>query len=173
MADSDRTPTSIVPIDGMKMFNEFQSQSRARMEATIKLVIIISGGMLTLSVGAILGKVPPKITADLVPVLIWGWSLLFYSIAASMLLMGLMIIATFHMGLRMKKVLENEKPGVVIIATWTWLRVLNATLGISILISCVAGIALMACVALGVVNETATQSSTPISHPALPKATNP
>ena len=150
MPDQDATPTPVKPIEALKLFNEFQSQSRARMEATLKLVLVISGGMLTLSVGAVLGGSPPNIPADLLPALWWAWGLLFYSIAASLLLMFLMIIATFHMGIRWRKALEGKKESFAFIATWPWLRVINGVIGVSVLCSCVAGIALMAYVALGV-----------------------
>ena len=176
MTERDLKPASFEPADGLKQFNEFQSQSRARMEATLKLVLVVSGGMLTLSVGAVLGNTPPNIPSHLLPALAWAWSLLFYSIATSLLLMFSMIIATFHMGVLMRKKLEEPQGGFAFVATWPWLRVLNGILGVSVLVSCVAGIAVMAYVALGVANtigvirapaSTAIISPTTTSNPAL------
>ena len=155
MTNQDPPPASIGPAEALKLFNEFQSQSRARAETTLKLILVVSGGMLTLSVGAVLGDSPPKIPAHLLPALTWGWGLLFYSIAASLLLMFSMIIATFHMGILWRKTLENQKESFSFIATWSWLRVLNGALGVSVLFSCVVGIGLMAHVALGVADSAA------------------
>ena len=176
MTDQEQTPASVNPIEAVKLFNEFQSQSRARIEATLKLVLVISGGMLTLSVGAIFGNTPPNLSGHLLTTLMWGWGFLFYSMAASLMLMASMIIATFHMGVRWRKNLEdNKKNDFVFVATWSWLRVLNAALGISVLCSCVTGIALMAYVSLGVASaQNVTQSPScsnavaPVEKPNLP-----
>lgn len=148
---ANTTPSPpIEPIDAIKLFNEFQTQSRARGEATLKLVMGISGAMLTLSVGAVLGSTPAKVPIHLLPSLQMGWALLFFSIAASLLLMCSMIVATFHMGVRWRKVLENKDAGIGFIATWSWLRIANGVLALFILCSFLAGIALVARVAIGV-----------------------
>lgn len=147
-------PSPIInPIDALKLFNEFQAQSRARGEATLKLVMGVSGGMLTLTVGAVLGSVPAKIPVHLLPSLQIGWALLFFSIAASLLLMSSMIVATFHMGVRWRKALEDNS-GVIFIATWLWLRIANGVLAFLILCSFLGGVALVAYVAIGVAGVT-------------------
>src|SRR5882762_6973872 len=107
MADKPSPPPVIAPIDALKLFNEFQSQSRARAEITLKLVMGVSGAMLTLSVGAVLSGTPARIPSHLLPSLQIGWSLLFFSIAASLLLMCSMIVATFHMGVLWRRALED------------------------------------------------------------------
>lgn len=147
------SPPAVQPIDAVKLFNEFQSQSRARAEATLKLVMGISGGMLTLSVGAVLGGMPARIPSHLLPSLQLGWILLFFCIAASVLLMCSMIVATFHMGVKMRKTLEGKSPGFVFVATWSWLRVANGLLGFLILCSFLAGIGLVGYVAIGVAED--------------------
>ena len=96
----------------------------------------------------------------MLPALNWGWGLLFYSMAASLLLMFSMIIATFHMGVRWRKKLEAANEDVVFVATWPWLRIVNAILGVSILCSCVIGIAFMAYVAHGVASAFGAVTST-------------
>lgn len=146
--------------ESIRLFNEFQAQSRARAEATLKLVLLISGGMLTLSVGAILSNKPTNIPPALVPSLTWGWGFLFYSISASLALMFSMIIATFHMGVRWSKKLGDPKANFSTVATWTWLRVLNAILGVSVVVSCLIGIGLMAHVAVGVAEALGTAGAT-------------
>ncbi len=171
MAKENTKSKTVEPLEAIKLFNEFQAQSRARAEATIKLVLFISGGMLTLSVGAVLGDKPPNIPVSLLPVFTWGLGLLFYSMAASLVLMLSMIIATFHMGVRWRKNLQVPKEDFVFLATWPWLRILNASLGASALVSCVIGIAFMAQVALGVASTLGTR---PTDHPnALAPAAKP
>ena len=174
MTNGNSPPTSSSAPEALKLFNEFQSQSRARAEATLKLILVVSGGMLTLSVGAVLGNSPPNIPAHLLPALTWGWGLLFYSIATSLVLLFSMIIATFHMGVLWREKLEGQKESFVFVATWSWLRVLNGIIGVSVLLSCVAGIALMAHVALGVVATLGAVQPTGISNGTAPtsKATN-
>ena len=171
MTSRELKPVSFEPAEALKQFNEFQSQSRARMEGTLKLVLVVSGGMLTLSVGAVLGNSPPSIPAHLLSALTWGWGLLFYSIAASLVLMLSMIIATFHMGVLLREKLEDPTGGFAFVATWPWLRVLNGILGVSVLLSCVAGIALMAHVALGVAGTISIAHSPAPSNAVAPATT--
>lgn len=172
MSQPHPTPAAVAPADALKLFNEFQAQSRARGETTLRLVLVVSGGMLTLSIGAVLGNSPPKIPSHLLPALQWGWGLLFYSIAASLLLMCSMIVATFHMGVRWHKELQKGTAAFVFIATWSWLRIANAIVALSVLCSCLAGIALMAYVALGVASAL-TAASAPVSQSASIPATAP
>ena len=150
MATPSQTPSHVEPIDALKLFNEFQAQSRARGEATIKLVIAVSGAMLTLTVGAVLGNAPTKIPSHLLLSLQWGWALLFFSIAGSLLLMCSMIIGTFHMGVKWRALLGGTNGNFAVIATWSWLRIANALLALVVLCSFLAGIALVAYVAIGV-----------------------
>ena len=134
-------PAPIInPMDALKLFNEFQAQSRARAEATLKLVLGVSGGMLTLTVGAVLGGVPAKIPSHLLPSLQIGWGLLFFSIAASLLLMCSMIVATFHMGVRWRKALDDKSAGILFVATWPWLRITNGVIAFLILCSFLGGV---------------------------------
>jgi hypothetical protein len=156
------------PIDALKLFNEFQAQSRARFETTLKLIMGVSSAMLTLSVGAVLNSTSTKIPSALLPSLQLGWLLLFFSIAASVLLLCSMIVATFHMGVRWQQILEqkSETMSAMTIATWPWLRIANALLGLLILCSFLAGIALVAYVAIGVASN-----STTLAAPASPHAT--
>jgi len=140
-------PRPIANPESRKAFNEFQAQSRIRMEGTLKLILAISSGMLTLTLGAVLaagssGR-PFAIPAAALPDLIWGWRMLFYSIAAAVVLMVSMIVATFHMGVQMRKNLESPDGKPKFVATWTALRIANVFIGLSILVGCVGGIYLI------------------------------
>jgi hypothetical protein len=161
--------SAVDPLEAVKLFNDFQSQSRARGEATLKLVVGVSGAMLTLSVGAVLSGTPAKIPSELLPSLQLGWGLLFFSIAASLLLMCSMIVATFHMGVRWRKSLEGTAPGFQFVASWAWLRIANAALALLILLSSLGGIALVARVALGAAEQVvASIAPVPASKPPFP-----
>ena len=74
---ADKLPSQTAdPLEAVKLFNEFQSQSRARGEATLKLIMGVSGGMLTLSVGALLSGTPAPIPVELLSLLQIGIGLL-------------------------------------------------------------------------------------------------
>jgi hypothetical protein len=169
------------PIEQAKLFNEFQTQWRARMEAGIKLVMILAGGILTLSVGAILGNSPSKIPSQLVGRLAWSWGLLFYSIAAGTLVMAGMVAATFHMSVLMRRrMLGGGAPGVFFVATWGWLRIFNSIFGVSALLSFLVGLVLISQVAIGVATAAAmpslsadTSSAPPEQSSAAPTVTSP
>ena len=151
---AEKPPTSTAePIAALKLFNEFHSQSRARGEAALKLVMGISGGLLTLSVGAVLNATPAKIPVHLLSSLQVGLGLLFFCVAASMLLMASMIVATFHMGVRWRKALEANDVAFAFVATWPLLRIANAALAFVILCSFLGGVYLVARVAIGVVGS--------------------
>lgn len=157
-------PKKPEPLDAVKLFNEFQSQSRERAESTLKLIIGISGAMLSLSVGALLSATPAKIPAQLLCSLQWGVGMLFFSIAASILLMASMIVATFHMGIRWQKTLQSPGTTFEFVATWNWLRVANGVLAFLVLCCFLLGISLLAQVAVGVV---LVETPTPMSKPLL------
>jgi len=144
-------------IEATKSFNDFQSQTRTRIETTVKFILLISGSMLTLSVGAVLSDKPAHISADLLPYLKLAWGALFYSIASGLLLMVLLVITTYHMGLKWVEILKNY-PGDgknKIIKTWRCLEVANWFFGLSGALSCLVGLALIACVAIGVAGNNA------------------
>lgn len=170
MAENPPTP-AIDPIEGIKLFNEFQSQSRARGEAALKLIMGISGGILTLTVGALLSASPAKIPIHLLSSLQIGVGLLFFCVAASVLLMASMIVATFHMGVRWRKALEAKEAAVMFIATWNWLRIANAALAFLILCSFLGGVGSIARVAIGVASSAAAGQATAFSvGPQTPPA---
>jgi hypothetical protein len=152
MTEPTVSPPSIEPL---KLFNEFQSQLRARLEASLKLIMILSGGMLTLSVGAVLGNSPPRIPAYLFRTLSWSWGLLFFSIAAATVVMAGMIAATSHMGFQWRKRMQaGETPATFFVAAWAWLRVANAAIGVLALLSFLGGLVLISQVAIGVARST-------------------
>lgn len=153
--NAENGPKPAPTIEPIKSFNEFQAQSRARMEATLKLIVILASGMLTLSIGAVLGNSPLRVPSNLVGKLSWSWIFLFYSIAAVMIVMTGMIAATFHMGVRWRKALTEQPGKTVFVATWSWLRILNAAIGFSALLSFLIGLVLVAQVAVGVSRTTA------------------
>ena len=146
----DNTSTEYL-IETKRQFNEFQSQSRARMESTVKFVLVVSGGMLTLSIGAVLGKPEPNIPPELVSSLKYSWGFLFYSIASSLFLMFTVLAATFHMGNKWFDRIDKQLTSTEKIKTWDWLRYFIITLGSSAVFSCICGVGLMAYVAIGII----------------------
>jgi len=150
-------------IEARRLFNEFQAQSRLRIESSLKLVLLMSGSMLTLSIGALLSRSAPYIPSELLEVLKWGWALLFFSIGSSMLLLASMIGATYHMGVRWRRHLQQPATSTAFIVTWTWLRALNAVLGAVALLSFLVAIVLMSHVAIGVAGATHTLPSRVVS----------
>lgn len=137
-------------IEATKAYNDFQAQTRTRVESGVKLILLVSGSMLTLSVGAILNGTPPPIPTETLPTLQCAWLLLFYSIAAALGLMVSLIISTYHMGQKWGNLLnnlsENDEPKTI--KTWPLLEFINWVLGISGAIACLAGLLLMSQVAI-------------------------
>jgi hypothetical protein len=91
-----------------KAINEFQSQSRARGEATVKTVFLLSGGMLTLSIGAVLDKPVGVVPPPVLHLLQSGWLYLFGSIVLGVAFLCSLILGTYQQGRKMIALAERN-----------------------------------------------------------------
>lgn len=165
MTESTQQPQPTQQFERVRLFNEFQAQTRARMESALKLAMLVSGGMLTVSVGAVLGGSHVRIPTDLMPHLEWAWRLFFYNIAGSIVLFASMIGATFHMGVRWGRALQSGATSTVLVATWSWLRIANAALAASVLACFLVGVYFLGQVAVGVASAANTVPTASTAHP--------
>lgn len=134
----------------LKAFNDFTANARKSTEESLKTVSLVSGGLLTLSVGAVLSRAGANIPADQVLTLQIGWALLFWSIAAAMLVLLGMQTAVYKMQTQWMEILRDPAAEIRFVRAHVALRTANMILGISSVLSCVGGVLLMACVALHV-----------------------
>ena len=132
----------------LQAFNDYQSQTRQRIEFSVKSIFLISGGMLTLSVGAVLSDKPARIPDVLIPTLQWAWGLLFYSIATALLLMLLLVISSVGVGKKWQKKIIECQSKTEVIKVPKLLNIANWVIGVSSMVSCLLGIGLVAHVAL-------------------------
>jgi len=130
--------------DQIGNFNTYSVELRNRIEGLLKQVLIVSGGIQTLTIGAFLSGKSPTLSAGAVKTLQVSWLLLSISVICCLSLMFLQIIAMVHVGLKQKNKLENQVSGIEVMNTWLTLRLVNWTVGISAFVCCIAGVFLMA-----------------------------
>ncbi|MDW7749087.1 hypothetical protein [Halomonas sp.] len=90
-------------------FNQHQQDARARTDTLAKVIFLLSGGALTLSINAFTGKNSVTFPADLVSALQWSWGLFFGSVSSLLLLIVLVLINSFVFGERWRRQLNGEK----------------------------------------------------------------
>jgi hypothetical protein len=130
-----------VPIsDSVSNFNLYSVEVRARIDTILKHVLLVSGGIQTITIGAFLNGKVPALTEAVISLLKCGWLLLSVSIICCLSLMLLQILGLVHVGLKQADKLSNLKPGVEVMNTWLPLRILNWAVGLTAFFSCVFGV---------------------------------
>ncbi len=126
--------------NSINTFNTFSNELRDRIESLIKQVLVVSGGIQTITISAFLSGSKPQLTDATIQLLKYSW----YQFSASMVLclfiMLLQILALTHVGIQQKDKLTSSKAGVEVLSTWLPLRILNWVIGLSAFFLCLSGI---------------------------------
>ena len=132
----DKVPNS----ESVNGFNTFSMELRNRIEALIKQVLIISGGIQTITISAFLAASKPELSLATVHLLKTAWFQLSISIVLCLTLMLLQILAMAHVGYKFKNKLENPPEGVAVMAAWLPLRITNWVVGAAAFGFCISGV---------------------------------
>jgi hypothetical protein len=131
----------LVPIkDSVSNFNLYSVEVRAKIDSLLKQVLLVSGGIQTITIGAFLGGKVPVLTNEVVSLLKYGWLLLSVSIICCLTLMLFQIFGMVHVGLKQANKLSNLEPGVEVMNTWFTLRIVNWVVGLAAFVSCIVGV---------------------------------
>ena len=130
-----------IPIsESVNGFNAFISEVRNRIESLIKQLLLVSGGIQTITISAFLSGNKLELTAVTISLLKSAWFQLSASIILCLVFMLLQILGLTHVGFKHKAKLEHQVPGVEIMAAWLPLRILGWVVGLSAFYFCVYGV---------------------------------
>lgn len=133
--------------------NAYQTDTRQRVDTLIKSVFILSGGALTISLGIFLRHEAPLLAPGSINLLKLSWVLLFLSLAASAIVLFIMICQGYYFGELWKiahRTGENKTESSLVLKL---LRIANWVFGTTGFISFLVGLALLACVSVSAVEE--------------------
>jgi hypothetical protein len=130
-----------IPItESVNGFNTFSVELRNRIESLIKQVLLVSGGIQTITISAFLSASKPQMSEVTIQLLKSAWFQLSASIILCLVLMLLQIFALTHVGLKQKNKLENLRSGIEIMTAWLPLRIVNWVVGLSAFGFCIVGV---------------------------------
>jgi hypothetical protein len=138
--NSDEIPIS----EQVGGFNTYSTEIRNRIESLTKQVLVVSGGIQTLTIGAFLSGKSPKLPVESISALQNSWMLLAISVICCLILMFGQVIAMMHVGSKQKDKLVNQKQGLEVLNAALPLRFFNWVVGIAAFLSCLVGVFLMA-----------------------------
>ena len=128
--------------------NVYQADTRQRVDTLIKSVLVLSGGALTISIGIFLREKAPHLNDELMHVLQFSWGLIFYALAASVIVTFFMICQGYYFGELWKKMLGSGEDAISKNRVLFVSRVLNWFFGITGLIAFLAGLGALAYVSI-------------------------
>lgn len=139
--------------DVLANFTSFAAEFRARADNFIKQVLLVSGGIQAITIGAFLnGKsfAPPR---DSVPLLIWGWVFLSVSIVLCLTFLFFQTIAQWHVSLKQVRKFNDQSPGIEIVNTWPLFRAIIWLVGVLAFLCCIIGVALISWAATSLIGS--------------------
>lgn len=132
-------------------FSAYQADTRQRVDTLIKAVFVLSGGALTISIGVFLRHEAPQLTPRITELLQYSWYLLFFSLAASAIVLFIMITQGYYVGElwnRAQKTGENKIDSSLVLKIS---RIVNWSLGIAGFVSFLVGLWMLAFVSVAAI----------------------
>lgn len=91
----------------IEIFNLHQTDTRKRLDTLAKMIVLISGGTLTLSLNIFLSDSRPIVSPQILPVLRYAWYSLFSSMLFFVLVLSIVVLASYDLGERWRKKLND------------------------------------------------------------------
>lgn len=120
-------------------FNAFTANWIARIDSMTKSIFLISGGAMTLTIGAFLNSSSLSLNIEAVYLIRWSWYLLSASLACSILLSYILVVSGGIVLKNWEKQINIETDGRVIINSPVLLRFFAWVLGTVSVICCLLG----------------------------------
>jgi len=93
------------------LYNQFSRETRARADGLVRAVLLVSGGALTLSIGAFLKQDTPYLSPACVNLLHWSWVLLIASMVLAVFTVFVGVLSSDLHGKRWLSWLNNGRLG--------------------------------------------------------------
>lgn len=126
------------------LFNVYVSDWKNRIETLIKSVMLLSGGVMSITIGAFINSTPPSLNGIAVCVIQSSWYLLSLSLVASLLTFFGLVISQAIVVSDWKRRVKVNSEGLVVIGSPHWLQVICWVLGSISVLACVVGLILVA-----------------------------
>ncbi len=134
-------PDESIPVtEAVAGFNTFSTEVRTRIETLIKQILLVSGGIQTITISAFLSADKPQLIEATISLLKSGWLQLSASIILCLMFMRFQIFGLIHVGIQHKGKLTKPELGVKVMVAWLPLRILNWLVGLSAFSLCVTGV---------------------------------
>jgi len=125
-------------------FNAFTTDWKNRIEKLLNTVIILSGGVMSITIGAYINDSPPDLSIAGANMLRYSWYLLASSLAASLLVHFFLVISGAIVLKQWEKRISFNKQGIKLIDSPRWLHLFSWALAVWAVIACLLGLVLMA-----------------------------
>ena len=134
-------PNEEIPItETINGFNTLSVEIRTRIESLVKQILLVSGGIQTITISAFLSGNELHLTESTLVLLKCAWFYLSASIILCLVFMLMQILGMIHIGVKHKNKLENLTPGVEVMSAWLPLRVTNWIVGLAAFFFCIMGV---------------------------------
>ncbi|MBP1151603.1 hypothetical protein [Methylocaldum sp. RMAD-M] len=137
--------------ESLGMFNTYSVEVRSKIDALVRQVLFLSGGVQAITIGAFLNGTPPQFPSEAISLLKNGWLLLSASIVFSLLFMLGQVFAMIAVGLKFSAKLRNSRAGAEIMNAPMPLRVFNWVVGLSAFLACAGGVVALSKAAMSLI----------------------
>lgn len=145
---TNEAPISKESIQG---FNSYATELRSRVEILIKQLMIVSGGILSITMGAYLNGKTVLLPESALKNLETSWVCFAACIIFSLFVMLIQTISMVHVVYKRKDKIENKREGIQVFNTFMLVRILVWLVGLSAFFACIAGLVFIAIVASSLV----------------------
>lgn len=124
-------------------YNTFTANWISRIDSMNNSIILVVGGVMSITIGAFLSSTPPNLDDCAVSLIRAAWILLAISLACSILLKFVLVISGAIVLKEWEKKIKVEEGGRIIIDSPKWVHVLAWILAGTSVISCLSGFGLI------------------------------
>lgn len=125
-------------------FNAFTADWKNRIETLIKTIIVLSGGVMSITIGAYINSQTTPFPECRTSLIHLSWYLLALSLIASLLVYFILVISGAIVLTQWERRVDVNDQGRVIIDSPYWVHFLGWIFAIVALFSCIAGLGLTA-----------------------------
>lgn len=133
-------------IEAATLVSSHGIEFRARIDTLIRSLFLISGGVLSITIGAFISGKPPAIPKEALNSIVYAWYSLSFSIITALITMFLLIIAQAQTTSKWEEQLVTNSLGKEIIHNPMWLKAVMWIIGIFSFVSCIVG---LSCITYG------------------------
>ncbi|MFD2232112.1 hypothetical protein [Alkalimarinus sediminis] len=125
-------------------FNAFTTDWKNRIEKLFNTVIILSGGVMSITIGAYINNAPPKLSHAGITIIQLSWYLLSSSLIASLLVHFSLVISGAIVLKSWESRFNSSQKETTLIDSPVWVHWTSWVLGVWAVLSCIFGLGFIA-----------------------------